>query len=129
MAQTHEWIFYELMWRNETRGRAPVATMVGAAILSAVDRLVRWRTVSSKEAAFASNAHYRYWNMVGVKDHHQESLVGQTGEVEPVYDAYALSFFLFDPVSRTQYLPQLAAYGTALRRQLQSCDPSTCGCS
>ena len=49
---------------------------------------------SYREAAFASNAHYRYWHMVGVKDHRQESLIGQAGEVEPVYDHYAVSFFV-----------------------------------
>jgi hypothetical protein len=31
----------------------------------------------SKETGLASNGLYRYWNMVGVKDAHQESLVGQ----------------------------------------------------
>jgi hypothetical protein len=31
---------------------------------------------------------HTYWNFVGVKDHHQESLVGQAGEIEPVYDNY-----------------------------------------
>ncbi len=30
--------------------------------------------------------------MIGVKDHHQESLIGQAGEIEPVYDRYALGF-------------------------------------
>ena len=35
--------------------------------------------------------------MVGVKDHRQENLIGQAGEVEPVYDHYAVSFFLHDP--------------------------------
>ena len=44
--------------------------------------------------------------MIGVKDHHQESLVGQAGEVEPVYDTYSLSFFLFDKQSRELYFPQ-----------------------
>ena len=48
----------------------------------------------SKEAALASNALYRYWNMVGVKDAHQESLVGQAGEIEPVYERYAVTFFI-----------------------------------
>ena len=37
---------------------------------------------------------YRYWNMVGVKDAHQESLVGQAGEIEPVYERYAMTFFV-----------------------------------
>lgn len=30
-------------------------------------------TYESKEAAFTSNALYRYWHTVGVKDHRQES--------------------------------------------------------
>jgi hypothetical protein len=34
---------------------------------------------SARQTALASNALYRYWNMVGVKDAHQESLVGQAG--------------------------------------------------
>lgn len=67
----------------------------------------------SKEAALASNALYRYWNMVGVKDHGQESLVGQAGEVEPVYDKYAVSFFVFEPDTRRLHLPQLLGDGPA----------------
>lgn len=47
--------------------------------------------------------------MVGVKDHRQESLIGQAGEIEPVYDAYAVGFFLFDPARRVIHLPQLPA--------------------
>jgi hypothetical protein len=62
----------------------------------------------SPEAAFASNALYRYWAMVGIKDHRQESLVGQAGEVEPVYDAYSLAFFLVDVGGPSLLLPQQA---------------------
>ena len=47
--------------------------------------------------------------MIGVKDAHQESLVGQAGEIEPVYDEYALSFFLFDPATRALHFPQFPA--------------------
>ena len=32
--------------------------------------------------------------MVGVKDAHQESLVGQAGEIEPVYEQHAVTFFV-----------------------------------
>src|SRR5262249_32309488 len=71
----------------------------------------------AKETAFSSNAAYRYWNMVGVKDHEQESLVGQAGEVEPVYDEYAVTFFLFDPATRTCHFPQFAAAPASSLRQ------------
>ncbi|NCA70798.1 MAG: hypothetical protein EOM91_11955, partial [Sphingobacteriia bacterium] len=105
-AQTHEWLFYELMWRAAGSG----ATYPKPWWVQQYFR--RWvepfdgGLFGSKEAAFASNAHYRYWNMIGVKDHHQESLVGQAGEVEPVYDHYAVGFFLFDPLTRRLDLPQ-----------------------
>ncbi|GAA4058118.1 hypothetical protein [Streptomyces shaanxiensis] len=45
--------------------------------------------------------------MVGVKDHRQESLIGQAGEIEPVHDKYCLSFFLHDPATGALRLPQL----------------------
>lgn len=58
----------------------------------------------SKEAAFCSNALYRYWNMVGVKDAPQECLIGKAGEIEPVYDEYALSFFyLTQPLASSMF--------------------------
>jgi len=60
----------------------------------------------SKQAAFSSNALYRYWNMVGVKDAIQESLVGQAGEIEPVYEAYAVAAFIFEPNTKRLHLPQ-----------------------
>ncbi len=47
--------------------------------------------------------------MIGVKDHHQESLIGQAGEIEPVYDRYALGFFLYDKANRRLLLPQHSA--------------------
>ena len=77
----------------------------------------------TKEGAFASNANYRYWNMIGVKDAPQECLVGQAGEIEPVYDEYALSFFLFDPSTRQLDFPQFATAGGAvvpLRQRLDN---------
>jgi len=88
----------------------------------------RWTDVfdgglfDTKEGAFASNANYRYWNMIGVKDAPQECLVGQAGEIEPVYDEYALSFFLFDPATRKLDFPQFpnAGVGAPLRQRLDN---------
>jgi hypothetical protein len=77
----------------------------------------------SKEAAFCSNALYRYWNMVGVKDHTSKSLVGQAGEVEPVYEEYVVTFFLFDPATRQLHLPQWLEAGSpspALEQRMDS---------
>src|SRR6187549_131640 len=114
MPELHERMFYELMWRIEGRGRsAPLPWWVQ-------QYFRRWSDefdgglFESKESAFSANAHFRYWNMIGVKDAHQESLVGQAGEVEPVYDEYALSFFLFDPTARSLHFPQIpTATGSA----------------
>jgi hypothetical protein len=107
----HEWYFYEVMWRLWARGMPyPLPWWVQTT-------LAHWSEdfdtglFDSREAALASNALYRYWSMVGVKDHHQETLVGQAGEVEPVYDAYCLGFFLFDPQERRLHLPQQVASG------------------
>jgi hypothetical protein len=123
MPQTHEWMFYEVAWRTWARGQsAPLPWWVQQCFR-------RWSDAydsglfDSKEAAFASNALYRYWNMVGVKDHHQESLVGQAGEIEPVYDKYALGFFLFDPDRRGLHLPQMTepdGQGPVLTQQLEA---------
>jgi hypothetical protein len=106
VAQDHERMFYEVAWRGWVRGkRTPLPWWTQ-------QYFRRWLEsydgglFDGKEAAFASNALYRYWNMVGVKDHRQESLVGQAGEVEPVYDKYSLGFFLFDPVDRSLHFPQ-----------------------
>jgi hypothetical protein len=109
MAQLHERMFYELMWRIEGRRRPlPLPWWVQQYFRRWVEAY-DGGLFSSKEAAFSSNAHFRYWNMVGVKDHHQESLVGQAGEIEPVYDQYAVSFFLFDPTNpRKLHFPQFA---------------------
>jgi hypothetical protein len=107
MALPHEQMFYEVMWRTWSRGLAyPFPWWVQ-------QYLRRWIDVfdgglfDSKEEAFSSNAAYRYWNMVGVKDAKEESLVGQAGDVEPVYDQYALAFFVFDPSRATLHLPHL----------------------
>src|SRR5688500_6464727 len=107
MPQTHEWMFYEVAWRTWTRGQtAPLPWWVQQCFRRWIDAYDSG-LFDSKEAAFVSNALYRYWNMVGVKDQRQESLVGQAGEIEPVYDKYALGFFLFDPDHRVLHLPQI----------------------
>jgi hypothetical protein len=113
MAQTHEWMFYEVMWRVwAERQPFPVPWWTQQTFRRWIDAY-DGGLFDSKEAAFSSNALYRYWNMVGVKEHRQESLVGQAGEIEPVYDKYALSFFVFDPAGRLLHLPQLAQAGPA----------------
>jgi hypothetical protein len=113
-----EHLFYELMWQIEGRQRRlPLPWWVQ-------QYFRRWSDAydgglfPSKEAAFASNALYRYWNMIGVKDRHQECLIGQSGEIEPVYDEYALSFFLFDSTARRIFYPQYPDFsaGQSLRQ-------------
>lgn len=121
--QTHEWMFYEVMWRIQGRGcPLPLPWWVQ-------QYFRRWTDAfdaglfASREGAFASNANFRYWNMIGVKDAPQECLVGQAGEIEPVYDEYALSFFLFDPASRQLDFPQFvpaARVDTPLRQRLDN---------
>src|SRR5688572_18412499 len=122
MAEIHEQMFYEVMWRIEGRGRRlPLPWWVQQYFRHWLD-FYDSGLFSSKQAAFASNANYRYWNMVGVKDHHQESLIGQAGEVEPVYDQYAVSFFLFDPTTRRAHFPQFAGSdgsATSLNQELE----------
>jgi hypothetical protein len=99
-------IFYEVMWRIWGRGsKLPLPWWVQQQIRHTPPELDRG-LFASREEAFCSNAYYRYWNMVGVKEHSQECLIGQAGEIEPVYDAYCLSFFLFDPATRTLDFPQ-----------------------
>lgn len=106
MAESPEVLFYELMWRIEGQGRRlPLPWWVQQHFRAWTDAY-DGGLFSSKEAAFASNALYRYWSMVGVKDRRQECLVGQSGELEPVYDEYALGFFLFDLATRRAYFPQ-----------------------
>ncbi len=106
MAALHEHLFYEMMWRRWAhRGQYPVPWWCQQYFRAWSDDYDSG-LFPSKEAAFASNAHYRYWHMVGVKDLTQESLIGQAGEVEPVYEQYSVSAFLFDPASRALHLPQ-----------------------
>jgi hypothetical protein len=122
MPLIHEWMYYEVMWRNEIGGRQiPQLWWTQQYFRHWTDNFDSG-LFDSKEAAFARNAFYRYWNMVGVKDAQQETLVGQAGEIEPVFDKYTLLFFLFDPVTRALHLPQLPeafASGTALQQSLE----------
>ncbi|HSV65707.1 MAG TPA: hypothetical protein VLJ59_07355 [Mycobacteriales bacterium] len=108
MTQTHERMFYEVMWRACARQATyPLPWW-------AQQTFRRWSDnydsglFDSKEAAFAANALYRYWNMIGVKDAGLESLVGQAGEIEPVYESYAVSGFIYEPEGRRVHLPQVA---------------------
>ena len=89
-------MFYEVMWRAWARGGPyPLPWWLQQTFRRWIDNFDDG-LFDSKEAALSSNALYRYWSMVGVKDAHQESLVGQAGEVEPVYERYAVSFFLVE---------------------------------
>src|SRR5262249_14457324 len=116
--QPHEWMFYEVMWRIQARGRPlPLPWWTQQYFRRWTDTFDQG-LFESREGAFASNAAYRYWNMIGVKDAPQESLVGQCGEIEPVYDEYALSFFLFEPGTRRIDFPQFSGGpGTAPLQQ------------
>jgi hypothetical protein len=121
-SQPHEWMFYELMWRVQSQGRPlPLPWWVQQYFRRWTDAFDQG-LFESRQGAFASNAAYRYWSMLGVKDAEQESLVGQAGEIEPVYDEYTLSFFLFDPTTREVHLPHYSATGiaTPLEQRLES---------
>jgi hypothetical protein len=108
MSRDHEWMFYEVMWRAKSRGIPyPFPWWVQQYFRCWPD-FFDGGLFDSKEAAFAANAFYRYWHMIGVKDAQQESLVGQAGEIEPVYDKYILLFFLFEPATRQLHFPQTA---------------------
>ena len=107
MPTVHESMYYEVMWRNETVGRRiPQLWWLQQYFRRNNSDVFNTGLFDSKEAAFACNAFFRYWNMVGVKDAVQETLVGQAGEIEPVYDTYTLTFFLFDPATHTLHVPQ-----------------------
>jgi hypothetical protein len=112
-------MFYELMWQNWSRNAPyPMPWWLQSYFRD-------WPgddggMFGAKETALASNALYRYWNMVGVKDAHQESLVGQAGEIEPVYERYAVTFFIV--ADNKLHFPQYAEHGSpapALRQQRQ----------
>jgi hypothetical protein len=113
MAQDHERLFYEVMWRLWRRERPyPLPWWVQQTLRAWSDNY-DGGLFDSKEAAFASNALYRYWSMVGVKDAGRETLVGQAGEVEPVYDQYAMCFFVFDPPPGACTCPSSSGPGRA----------------
>ena len=107
-AQPHEKMFYEVMWRTWARGVPyPMPWWLQSYFRD-------WPgddsgMFGSKETGLASNGLYRYWNMVGVKDAHQESLIGQAGEVEPVYERFALTFFVL--ADGRLHFPQFAEAG------------------
>ncbi|MBP2664274.1 MAG: hypothetical protein H6Q71_2222 [Firmicutes bacterium] len=117
-----EEIFYEVMWRSHTeninRNKTvyPLPWWVQQYFRHWSDSFNQG-LFSSKETAFSSNAHYRYWNMVGVKDHEQNALVGQAGEIEPVYNKYSVSFFLFAPNTQALYFPQFFDIGGGSLKQ------------
>ena len=105
MALTHEYLFYEVMWRAwARRSPYPLPWWLQQTFRRWVEQFDTG-LFDSKEAALASNALYRYWSMVGVKDAHQESLIGQAGEIEPVYERYTVSFFFVDSAGGL-HLPQ-----------------------
>jgi hypothetical protein len=107
----HEWMFYEVMWRAWTQAVPyPVPWWVQQSLRRWNDDYDRG-LFESKEASLASNSLYRYWNMIGVKDAGLESLVGQAGETAPVYEAYAVFGFVFEPNGRRIHLPQLVESG------------------
>jgi hypothetical protein len=107
-AQPYETMFYEVMWRMWGRGAPyPMPWWLQSYFRD-------WPgdtsgMFGSKEAGLAANGLYRYWNMVGVKDAHQESLVGQAGEIEPVYERYAVTFFVL--ADGKLHFPQVAEAG------------------
>ena len=117
--QPYEAMFYELMWQIWSRNIPyPMPWWLQSYFRD-------WPgndggMFGAKQTALASNALYRYWNMVGVKDAHQESLVGQAGEIEPVYERYAVTFFIV--ADGKLHFPQYAENGSpapALRQQRQ----------
>ena len=113
MPEQQEWIYYEVMWRNQAQqGPMPQPWWIQQYFRRWVDDY-DGGLFPSKEASFCSNALYRYWNMVGVKNTPQECLIGQSGEIEPVYDEYALGFFLFDPAGRRISMPQRPGFSGA----------------
>ena len=101
-------MFYELMWQIQSRNTPyPMPWWLQSYLRD-------WPgddggMFGAKQTALASNALYRYWNMVGVKDAHQESLVGQAGEIEPVYERYAVTFFVV--ADGKLHFPQYAESG------------------
>lgn len=107
MPLDQEGMFYEVMWRVWAQHAPyPIPWWVSETLAHWIENF-DGGLFDSKQAAFSSNALYRYWNMVGVKDVGQNSLVGQAGEIEPVYEAYAVAAFVFEPDTKRLHLPQL----------------------
>lgn len=102
-----EEVVYEVLWRTWARGAPfPLPWWAQQCFRRWVDGARA--PFSTREDALCSDALYRYWHMVGVKDAEQECLVGQAGELEPVRERYAVGFFVFDPRSRELGFPQHA---------------------
>src|SRR3954449_11017357 len=121
MALPHEWMFYEVTWRAwARRAPYPLPWWLQQTFRRWIDNY-DGGLFDSKEAALSSNALYRYWNMVGVKDAQQESLVGQAGEIEPVYERYAVSFFVVaDGALHFPQNPEAAAPAPTLDQHRQA---------
>jgi hypothetical protein len=121
MALPHEWMFYEVMWRAwATAAHYPLPWWLQQTFRRWIDTF-DGGLFDSKEAALSSNALYRYWGMVGVKDAHQECVIGQAGEIEPVYGRYTVTFFVAD--ENRLHLPQWLEPGggaPTLRQQRQN---------
>ncbi|HWM56759.1 MAG TPA: hypothetical protein VNO83_02905 [Pseudonocardia sp.] len=115
----HEEMFYEVMWRAWATGAVYPMPWWATQALRAWSDDFDSGLFGSKQAAFAANALYRYWNMIGVKDAGLESLVGQAGEIAPVYEAYAVSGFLFEPSGRRVHLPQRPSPTHVLSQRMQ----------
>jgi hypothetical protein len=115
MARDDEWTFYEVMWRAWTSHAIPC--VVAAANVPPLDRQLRQRLVRFHGSRTGVQRPDRYWNMAGVKDARQESLAGQAGEIEPICERYAVTFFVTD--GARLHLPQWlepAAGSPALER-------------
>jgi hypothetical protein len=116
MPNTPEQTFYEVMWRVKNTP-FPIPWWIQQYLRNWHDDY-NTGLFSSKEEAFAANALYRYWSMIGVKDHHQESLIGQAGEIEPVYDRYSVSFFLYNIDTGELLFPQTSG-GEHLKQRFE----------
>jgi hypothetical protein len=71
-------------------------------------------------SGFCLNANYRYWNMIGVKTIIRKP-GGSGGEIEPVYDQYTISFFLFHTLEENciSAICRIDGSGSSLRQELE----------
>ena len=107
MSEPSEQMLYEVLWRCEGEGKPfPFPWWAQQYFRHWLEAPAGNYAGYDKYSGFVQNVLYRYWNLVGVKDHHQECLVGQAGEVMPVVDPYTFVFFLFDPANRQLHFPQ-----------------------